>query len=179
MKELHHRVKNNLQIVSSLLNLQSARIEDPQAQKALMEGQHRIEAMSLIHQKLYQTQTTSRVNIQEFIAELSENLIHAYGYKAHNFNLQLQVAVKELEADIAIPVGLILNEVVTNAFKYAYKNVSDPALHISLQEQANKLQLTIGDNGRELTDKRPGNIPPPSGGSLYYRLPGNWKELCN
>jgi two-component sensor histidine kinase len=79
--------------------------------------------------------------------------MHAYGYKAHNFNLQLQVAVKELEADIAIPVGLILNEVVTNAFKYAYKNVTDPALHISLQEQANKLQLTIGDNGRELTEK--------------------------
>jgi two-component sensor histidine kinase len=153
MKELHHRVKNNLQIVSSLLNLQSARIDDPMAQKALMEGQHRIEAMSLIHQKLYQTKTTSRVNIQEFIAELSENLMHAYGYKAHTFNLQLQVAVKELEADVAIPVGLILNEVVTNAFKYAFKNVSDPALQISLQEQANKLQLTIGDNGRELTEK--------------------------
>jgi two-component sensor histidine kinase len=152
MKELHHRVKNNLQIVSSLLNLQSARIEDPMARKALMEGQHRIEAMSLIHQKLYQTKTTSRVNIQEFIAELSENLMYAYGYKAHNFNLQLQVAVKELEADIAIPVGLILNEVVTNAFKYAYKNVTGPALHISLQQQANKLQLTIGDNGRELTE---------------------------
>ncbi|SEP33774.1 Two-component sensor histidine kinase, contains HisKA and HATPase domains [Niastella yeongjuensis] len=153
MKELHHRVKNNLQIVSSLLNLQSARIDDAQARKALMEGQHRIEAMSLIHQKLYQTKTTSRVNIQEFIAELSENLLHAYGYKAHNFNLQLQVEVKELEADMAIPVGLILNEVVTNAFKYAYKNVSDPALYISLQEQPNKLQLTIGDNGRELTEK--------------------------
>lgn len=153
MKELHHRVKNNLQIVSSLLNLQSARIDDPMAQKALMEGQHRIEAMSLIHQKLYQTKSTSRVNIQEFIAELSENLMHAYGYRENNFTLQLQVAVQELEADIAIPVGLILNEVVTNAFKYAFKNVSEPALQISFQEQANKLQLTIGDNGRELTEK--------------------------
>lgn len=153
MKELHHRVKNNLQIVSSLLNLQSAKIDDPLAQKALMEGQHRIEAMSLIHQKLYQTKTTSRVNIREFITELSENLMHAYGYNAHNFNLQLQLHVEELEADLAIPVGLILNEVVTNAFKYAYKNVTSPALHISLQEQANKLQLIIGDNGRELTEK--------------------------
>lgn len=153
MKELHHRVKNNLQIVSSLLNLQSAKIEDPMAQKALMEGQHRIEAMSLIHQKLYQTKTSSRVNIQEFIAELAESLMHAYGYKAHTFNLQLQVEVKELEADIAIPVGLILNEVVTNAFKYAYIHVSDPALHISLQETDNKLLLTVTDNGRDLTEK--------------------------
>lgn len=153
MKELHHRVKNNLQIVSSLLNLQSARIDDPMAQKALMEGQHRIEAMSLIHQKLYQTKTTSRVNIQEFIAELSENLMHAYGYKDDNFNLQLQITIKELEADIAIPVGLILNEVVTNAFKYAYKNVTAPALRITLRESDHKLLLTIADNGRELTEK--------------------------
>lgn len=153
MKELHHRVKNNLQIVSSLLNLQSAKIEDPMAQKALMEGQHRIEAMSLIHQKLYQTKTSSRVNIQEFITELAENLMHAYGYKAHHFNLKLQVDVKELEADIAIPVGLILNEVVTNAFKYAYANVNDPALYITMKEGDQKLQLTIADNGRELTEK--------------------------
>jgi two-component sensor histidine kinase len=153
MKELHHRVKNNLQIVSSLLNLQSGRIEDPMAQKALMEGQHRIEAMSLIHQKLYQTKTSSRVNIQEFIAELSESLLHAYGFKAHHFNLQLQVAVQEMEADVAIPVGLILNEVMTNAFKYAFKQVNEPSLYISLQENANKLQLTIADNGRELTEK--------------------------
>lgn len=153
MKELHHRVKNNLQIVSSLLNLQSARIDDPMAQKALTEGQHRIEAMSLIHQKLYQTKTTSRVNIQEFITELAENLMHAYGYKAHNFNLQLQIDVKELEADVAIPVGLILNEVVTNAFKYAFKNVNDPALTITLKESEQKLKLTIADNGRELTEK--------------------------
>lgn len=153
MKELHHRVKNNLQIVSSLLNLQSTRIDDPMAQKALMEGQHRIEAMSLIHQKLYQTQTSSRVNIREFIAELSENLMHAYGYRYDHFNLQLQVTVQELEADMAIPVGLILNEVVTNAFKYAFKNVNEPSLYISLQENANKLQLTIADNGRELTEK--------------------------
>lgn len=153
MKELHHRVKNNLQIVSSLLNLQSAKIEDPQAQKALMEGQHRIEAMSLIHQKLYQTKTSSRVNIQEFITELAENLMHAYGYKTNNFNLQLQVEVEELEDDIAIPVGLILNEVVTNAFKYAFKNVNDPSLHITLKEREQKLQLTIADNGHELTEK--------------------------
>jgi two-component sensor histidine kinase len=128
-------------------------MDDPLAQKALMEGQHRIEAMSLIHQKLYQTKTSSRVNIQEFITELSESLMHAYGYKAHNFNLRLQIDVKELEADVAIPTGLILNEVMTNAFKYAYKQVSAPALHITFQENAHKLQLTVTDNGRELTEK--------------------------
>jgi len=153
MKELHHRVKNNLQIVSSLLNLQSARIDDPQAQRALTEGQHRIEAMSLIHQKLYQTKTSSRVNIKEFIAELCENLMHAYGYNNSRFTLQLQITVQELEADMAIPVGLILNEAVTNAFKYAYKDVVNPSLAVSLQSADNKLLLVVTDNGTSLTEK--------------------------
>lgn len=182
MKELHHRVKNNLQIVSSLLNLQSAKIDDPMAQKALMEGQHRIEAMSLIHQKLYQTKTTSRVNIQEFITELAENLMHAYGYKAPHFNLQLQVEVKELEADIAIPVGLILNEAVTNAFKYAFTNVTDPALFITLKENEQKLQLTIADNGRELTEqtwKRSISFGRQLMQSLTMQLEGSMELHCN
>jgi two-component sensor histidine kinase len=182
MKELHHRVKNNLQIVSSLLNLQSAKIDDPMAQKALMEGQHRIEAMSLIHQKLYQTKTTSRVNIQEFIAELSENLMHAYGYNDDNFNLQLTIGIKELEADIAIPAGLILNEVVTNAFKYAYKNVPAPALHITLREDGHKLLLTIADNGRELTEKawrQSGSFGRQLIQSLTQQLEGSMQLNCD
>jgi two-component sensor histidine kinase len=159
MKELHHRVKNNLQIVSSLLNLQSAKIADhpfgsaQDAQRALTEGQHRIEAMSLIHQKLYQTKTSSRVNIKEFIAELCESLMHAYGYNNSRFNIQLQITVQELEADMAIPVGLILNEAVTNAFKYAYKEVASPSLTVSLHEDNNKLLLVVTDNGTSLTEK--------------------------
>ncbi len=153
MKELHHRVKNNLQIVSSLLNLQSARIDDPQAQKALTEGQHRIEAMSLIHQKLYQTKTTSRVNIREFITELAENLMHAYGYKAQNFNLQLQVEVKELEADICHTRWPYPERSGDECIQVCLQNVNGPSLYISLKESEQKLQLTIADNGRELTEK--------------------------
>jgi two-component sensor histidine kinase len=182
MKELHHRVKNNLQIVSSLLNLQSAKIDDPQAQKALMEGQHRIEAMSLIHQKLYQTQTSSRVNIKEFITELCESLMHAYGYNNSRFNLQLQIAVQELDADVAIPVGLILNEAVTNAFKYAYKEVSHPSLEISLQEADNKLLLVVTDNGTSLTEKawkQSASFGRQLMQSLTRQLEGSMQLLCN
>lgn len=148
MKELHHRVKNNLQIVSSLLSLQSHKVEDEQAQKALQEGQHRIEAMSLIHRKLYQTDIVSRVNIGEFIHELTESLLHAYGYTHDNFSLSIDCGIKELDADIAIPAGLILNEAVTNAFKYAYTNTAHPSLQISLQPEGERLVMRVTDNGR-------------------------------
>jgi two-component sensor histidine kinase len=154
MKELHHRVKNNLQIVSSLLSLQSNRLEDETAQKALQEGQYRIEAMSLIHRKLYQTDDVSGVNIRAFMNELSESLMHAYGYNHDRFQLEVESTVQQLDADTAIPLGLILNEVITNAFKYAYKNVSAPSLHIVLTENEHDLQLKISDNGPGLGEEQ-------------------------
>jgi two-component sensor histidine kinase len=150
MKELHHRVKNNLQIVSSLLSLQSLKLEDEGAQRALREGQHRIEAMSLIHRKLYQTDDVSGVNMKEFITELSESLMNAYDYNDNNFLLEVKTEVRQLDADTAIPLGLILNEVITNAFKYAYKNMSHPTLKILLQQQETNLLLQVSDNGKGL-----------------------------
>lgn len=154
MKELHHRVKNNLQIVSSLLSLQSVRVEDEGAQKALQEGQYRIEAMSLIHRKLYQTDDVSGVNIKEFMTELSENLMHAYGYSHDNFELEIRCGIPSLEAEVAIPAGLILNEVITNAFKYAYREVVLPRLEISLQKADNSLLLAVADNGKGFSEEQ-------------------------
>lgn len=154
MKELHHRVKNNLQIVSSLLSLQSNRVDDEAAQKALQEGQYRIEAMSLIHRKLYQTDDVSGVNIRAFMNELSESLMHAYGYNHDRFQLEVESSVQHLDADTAIPLGLILNEVITNAFKYAYNNVSAPSLHIALTKNEHDLQLKISDNGPGMREEQ-------------------------
>lgn len=152
MKELHHRVKNNLQIVSSLLSLQSNRVEDEAAQKALQEGQYRIEAMSLIHRKLYQTDDVSGVNIKAFMVELSESLMHAYGYNHDSFYMQVETSVERLDADTAIPLGLILNEVITNAFKYAYQDAHNPSMHIELTLSNQTLQLKIKDNGPGIGD---------------------------
>jgi two-component sensor histidine kinase len=154
MKELHHRVKNNLQIVSSLLSLQSVKTEDEGAQKALQEGQYRIEAMSLIHRKLYQTDDVSGVNIKEFMKELSESLMMAYGYNHDRFDLQIQSDITHLNADTAIPLGLILNEVITNAFKYAYADATYPALTVTLTKQENQLELKVTDNGKGLTQEQ-------------------------
>jgi two-component sensor histidine kinase len=122
------------------------------------------------------------VNIQEFIAELSENLMHAYGYSNGNFDLQLQIQVKELDADMAIPLGLIVNEVVTNAFKYAYKNVQHPSLYIVFNEKDNQLRLTVSDNGSVLTEKawkQSASFGRQLIQSLTQQLQGTMQLTCN
>jgi two-component sensor histidine kinase len=110
MKELHHRVKNNLAIVSSLLKIQSNKLEDEKAVQAVRQGQQRVEAMSLIHQRLYQTDKISHINIKEYINDLVESLMQAYGYAPDNFDLKLNIEQEFLDVDTAMPIGLILNQ---------------------------------------------------------------------
>ena len=145
MRELHHRVKNNLAIVSSLLHLQSNRLEDENAMRAVREGQQRVEAMSLIHQQLYQTDNVTRVSMQTYIGDLVQGLLHSFNHQ-DNFDLQLAIAPIEVDVELAVPLGLILNELTTNAFKHAYRDVAEPQLSIRLWE-ADYLYLEIKDNG--------------------------------
>jgi two-component sensor histidine kinase len=147
MKELHHRVKNNLQIVSSLLSLQSYRLHDVEAVAAMNESKQRVQAMSLIHQRLYKSDMLTSVNIKEYITDLTSSLMAAYGYQADDFELQLNIEKELMDVEKALPIGLILNEVITNAFKYAYKDIAAPSLHISLQEKDGQVQLAVKDNG--------------------------------
>lgn len=147
MKELHHRVKNNLQIVSSLLSLQSYRLHDEEAKAAMNESKQRVQAMSLIHQRLYKTDMLTSVNIKEYITDLTTSLMASYGYDDDSFDLQLQIEQELMDVEKALPIGLILNEVITNAFKYAYKNIASPSLHIFLAEKNEQLQLVVKDNG--------------------------------
>jgi len=147
MKELHHRVKNNLQIVSSLLSLQSYRLHDEEAKAAMNESKQRVQAMSLIHQRLYKTDMLTSVNIREYITDLTSSLMSAYGYAEDDFDLQLSIDKELMDVEKALPIGLILNEIITNAFKYAYKDIASPSLHISLLEKNDQVQLEVKDNG--------------------------------
>jgi len=151
MKELHHRVKNNLAIVSGLLTLQANGLEDENVAQAVRIGQQRVEAMSLIHQRLYQTDRVTVINMDEYLTDLAVSLMRAYGYQANEFDLQLDITQKELDVDVAIPLGLIVNELVTNAFKYAYNTDRKPFLRISLHQGARSadptITLEIQDNG--------------------------------
>jgi two-component sensor histidine kinase len=147
MKELHHRVKNNLQIVSSLLNLQTYRLKDDESVAALRESQLRVQAMSLIHQRLYQVEEVTMVNFKLYISDLTETLMKAYGYNTDSFDLNVNIEKELLDVDTVMPLGLLVNEVITNSFKYAYKDVVRPALAISLEEKSNQIQLSVTDNG--------------------------------
>jgi two-component sensor histidine kinase len=146
MKELHHRVKNNLQIVSSLLSLQSSHLTDQEAREAVLTGQQRIEAMSLIHQSLYRGDRPGTINMPEYVGSLIGNILQSFGVAASQCDLQLDVEVGELDIDTALPLGLIINEWVTNAFKHAYPDVARPRLALWLSGN-NPIRLEISDNG--------------------------------
>lgn len=148
MKELHHRVKNNLQIISSLLSLQSFSIKDTAASKAVREGQQRIEAMSLIHQRLYTRDSITEINIREYIIDLVDSLQNAYGYDGNSINIKLNIADELMNVDQAIPLSLIVNELVTNAFKYAFEDNESPELTIVLDRRDGVTELLVADNGK-------------------------------
>ncbi|MEO8108796.1 MAG: sensor histidine kinase [Ginsengibacter sp.] len=147
VKEIHHRVKNNLQIVISLLNTQSKYLDNKEAIEAISESRHRMQAMSLIHQKLYQSENTTSVNMQSYITELSDYLKTSFN-SGREINFIIDVDAIELDISQAIPVGLILNEAITNAIKYAFKAREAGAIQIKMKENSSdKVVLEIKDNG--------------------------------
>lgn len=147
MKELHHRVKNNLQIVSSLLSLQTYKVQDAGAVSVLRESQQRVQAMSFIHQRLYKKDELTSVNMKEYFTDLAESLLASYGFARDHFDLQIRIDREMMDIDKALPIGLIINEMITNSLKYAYRDIQHPSLLISLTEDASNMVFLIKDNG--------------------------------
>ncbi|AUC85961.1 hypothetical protein CW731_11955 [Polaribacter sp. ALD11] len=146
VKEVHHRVKNNFQIVSSLLELQSKGIEDEKALELANEGKNRVKSMALIHQKLYQN-NSGLVDFDEYIQQLTKELSCLYNSKE---NVETFISSKNMlfDVDTAIPLGLIINEIITNSYKYAFKNDKENKLSISINKVMNEdYKLIIEDNG--------------------------------
>ena len=147
LKEIHHRVKNNLQIVSSLLATQSDYLHDAQALAAIRESQNRVQAMALLHQKLYQADSLARVNMAEYCQEIVENLLHSFDL-ADSVRPQFNLAPIELDVVLATPVGLIINEAVTNALKHAFPPPRRGKLTVELLSlAAQRHQLIVADDG--------------------------------
>ncbi len=151
LRELNHRTKNNLQMISSLLNLQSSRLTGHPAKEAILAGKDRVEALSLIHKKLYQEGVDSKIMITEYIEELVSSLF--YGYDV-DFVPKLEIPNISIHIDIAVPLALIINELIINALKYAYIDIEKPELHIIINEEPNYLQLDIIDNGTGFDHKK-------------------------
>ena len=149
LKEIHHRVKNNLQTISSLLNLQSAHIKDEKVLGAVTESKNRVRSMALIHQKLYQGKNLAAIEMKAYLENLCENMLNSVGKNAAKVTYTCPMNELELDVDTAIPIGLITNELLTNALKYAFPDGRQGKLEVSLTlaEDQESLRLVIADDG--------------------------------
>lgn len=146
LKELNHRVKNNLQTVSSIMRLQARQIKDPMVKEVLNESQARLDALSLIHQQLYRTDDVENINLEKFIHDLIDKLLLTHDLLDKPFERNISIEKTPMSVDVALPMGLIINELLTNSFKYAYPSVSEAKLTIQLQ----KKKFHYADNGEGL-----------------------------
>ncbi|MCE7054181.1 sensor histidine kinase [Algoriphagus sp. AGSA1] len=147
LKEIHHRVKNNLQIVMSLLNSQIATLKDKAALSAIKDSQNRVQAIALIHQKLYQTEGLARIPIQPYVEEVVAYLQDTYSL-SRRLSFKLFIEAIDLDMNVAVPLGLIINEAITNSFKYAFPEERSGTVKICLLHKADlTYELTIEDDG--------------------------------
>jgi two-component system, sensor histidine kinase PdtaS len=147
LKEIHHRVKNNLEVVSSLLALQSAQIEDPKTKEAMQEGQNRVRSIGIVHQKLYLGKNAGAIEMKDYFLNLSESILDSFGAEDR---ISMELAMEKLDVDIdtAVPLGLIVNELLTNTLKYAFPEGQTGNVRIKLERKINGiLHLEVSDNG--------------------------------
>lgn len=150
--EIHHRVKNNLQVITSLLNIQQRSISDKKALEAIQESKNRIESMGLIHRFFYQNKNLGEINTREYIQNLASQLFESYSTSKHRIELETHVEDIYLDIDTLVPLGLIINELVSNTLKHAFGQHESGKLSISLTRIEDRLKLEISDNGSGLRD---------------------------
>jgi two-component sensor histidine kinase/GAF domain-containing protein len=167
LREIHHRVKNNIQIISSLLRLQSRYIKDEKALELLDESQNRIRSMALIHEKLYQSQDLSRIDFSDYIAKMITHLFAIYKVEFSRIRHRVDANKIQLDINRAIPCGLIINELITNALKHAFPEDREGELIITMLSLAgDQYELTVKDNGMGL----PEGFDPAKKGTLGFQI---------
>ena len=147
LKEIHHRVKNNLEVVSSLLALQSNQLDDASARDAMHEGQNRVQSIGIVHQKLYQGVNLGAIEMKDYFINLSDSILDSFGAQKR---VQVECAMEALNVDVdtAVPLGLIVNELLTNTIKYAFPDGRSGKVQITLAQAADgHLQMQVSDNG--------------------------------
>lgn len=152
LKEVHHRVKNNLAVISSMLSLQARNIDDPVYTDMFNESQSRIKSMALVHEKLYQSEDFARIDIKDYIGSLVRNIMGTFA-GGRSISTVMDIAPIFLDIDILVPVGLIINELLTNAVKYAFEGVDDPEIRVVMEkEDEGRVRLLVSDNGKGLPE---------------------------
>ena len=147
LREIHHRVKNNMQIISSLLNLQTKYVNDEEAVNVLKESQNRVKSMAIIHEKLYQSKDLTKINFVDYIQSLILNLFYSYNIDKKRIIPILKIEDISLNIETAVPCGLIISELISNSLKYAFPNNISGEIIISLKSKQDTYQLCICDNG--------------------------------
>jgi len=156
-REMHHRVKNNLQVLTSLLSLQSDKLTDESAKEAVQESERRMRAMSLIHTKLYQQEDATKVAFNEYLQQLLPDIAYSYGYEEDSLQLKVAPASLAIKAETAIPLSLVITELVSNAYKHAFEHKTlkkgwTPQVKVQLEHTEHELALLIKDNGHGLPE---------------------------
>lgn len=166
LREIHHRVKNNLQVISSLLAIQSRNVTDTSVQEAIEEGRNRVNSMAMIHQNLYQTEHLTGIDMDAYIDQLTHSLFDSYNIDTDRVQLRTDISPMVLDVDTVIPLGLILNELITNALKYAFPEEQAGEIVVSLQQESDTLTLQVADNGVGF----PEDLQPEAADSMGFRL---------
>lgn len=152
LKEIHHRVKNNMQIISSLLNIQVRNINNEKDREIFRESQNRIKSMALIHERLYKSDDLTHISFTEYTKKLASYLLASYSNLPMNVDFKLDIQEVGISINQAIPLGLILNEIISNSLKHAFHETSKPEIGIMLTKDSDHFTLVIHDNGSGLPD---------------------------
>ncbi|MDO9034611.1 MAG: PAS domain S-box protein, partial [Methanoregula sp.] len=147
LREVHHRVKNNLQIIISLVNLQMRQTDDPEVKKIMSETQNRVRAMSLVHEKLYRSESLSRIDFADYTRFLATQLFSFYGSDTRRVRLDFVMGKIMVDINTAVPLGLLMNEIVSNALKHAFPNGREGTISISGSDENNLITLVVRDDG--------------------------------
>ncbi|MDO9045536.1 MAG: histidine kinase dimerization/phosphoacceptor domain -containing protein [Methanobacteriaceae archaeon] len=153
LKEIHHRAKNNLMIISSLLNIQSTYIKDKESQEIFKESQNRARSMAIIHERLYQSVNLKKIDFSDYIRTLSSELFHAYVDDSARIRLEINLDAIFLDINLAIPLGLIINELITNSLKHGFPEGRSGKITINFHEKENLYELIVEDNGIGFPEK--------------------------
>lgn len=152
IKEIHHRVKNNLAVISGLLELQMDYMENEQVRKSLMESQLRVRSISMIHEKLYQHENLSKIDFDKYIRELVDIILHSLNNEHKHIDMHMDIDNIELSVDQGVPCGLILNELISNAYEHAFKGRMEGVINICIKEKEDQIQMKVSDNGNGLPE---------------------------
>ena len=171
LKEIHHRVKNNLQVISSLLNLQASHLSDPEARKIFGESRNRVHTIALVHEKLYGSSDLSQIQFEEYVQTLVSNLCQSLDAAERDISPIVEIRGIRLPVDLAIPCGLIINELVTNSLKHAFPNKRGGRIEVVLRRDGpDRLELMVRDDGIGLPSGLDPRKAPSFGLDLVYTL---------